>query len=216
MLSAEEASAVLLPRLARRGVGRAAGGGPLERWLFLAERSDGFLVDENRSNRSLVWGYHCFRGERWCSFANSDHRRYLLNAYRVLLTRARQGPPSHGFGAVINLSLVEMRAWPPPSRPSPVAARPAARQRRPVSVGGSSGQTKGTMCRPWLRDYGALGLFGERAGRFEYGPGVLTHIQSRRVTPQSSRGSVKKSGGQSCSLALTASRNFCSRAGVAA
>ena len=22
-----------------------------------------------------------------------DHRRYLLNAYRVLLTRARQGPP---------------------------------------------------------------------------------------------------------------------------
>ena len=34
--------------------------------------------------------------------------------------------------------------------------------------------------------------------------------------PQSSRGSVKKSGGQSSSLLPTASRNFCSRAGVAA
>src|ERR1017187_9373208 len=98
---------------------------------------------EMGQNCSLVWSYRDFRDDRWCSFANSDHRRYLLNAYRVLLTRARQGPPSPGFGAVINLSLVEMRAWPPPSRPSPVAARPAARQRRPVGVGGSSGQTKG-------------------------------------------------------------------------
>ena len=34
--------------------------------------------------------------------------------------------------------------------------------------------------------------------------------------PQPSRGSVKKSGGQSSSLLPTASRNFCSRAGVAA
>jgi hypothetical protein len=39
-----------------------------------------------RVSRSLVWSYHCFRDDRWCSFANSDHRRYLLNAYRVLLT----------------------------------------------------------------------------------------------------------------------------------
>ena len=146
----------------------------------------------------------------------------------------------------------------------------------------------------WLRDYAGLAFFGGRAGRFEYGPGVLTHIQdaddlyvgrqhsvtnerllnhnapqvrkhsrfdrvaptrvfaygnARRpeltcdryldaasefapeVTPdvspvfpgqfsesdpQSSRGSVKKSGGQSCSLAPTASRNLRSRAGVAA
>jgi hypothetical protein len=37
------------------------------------------------------WSYHQFRGDRWCNIANADNRRYLCNAYRVLLTRARQG-----------------------------------------------------------------------------------------------------------------------------
>jgi len=37
------------------------------------------------------WSFHDFRGDRWCNIANSDNRRYLRNAYRVLLTRARQG-----------------------------------------------------------------------------------------------------------------------------
>ncbi len=37
------------------------------------------------------WNYHDFRGNRWCNVANSDNRVYLRNAYRVLLTRARQG-----------------------------------------------------------------------------------------------------------------------------
>ncbi|HJX09724.1 MAG TPA: DUF2075 domain-containing protein [Candidatus Binatia bacterium] len=37
------------------------------------------------------WSFHDFRGDRWCNIANADNRRYLLNAYRVLLTRARQG-----------------------------------------------------------------------------------------------------------------------------
>jgi hypothetical protein len=37
------------------------------------------------------WGFYDFRGDRWCNIANADNRRYLLNAYRVLLTRARQG-----------------------------------------------------------------------------------------------------------------------------
>jgi hypothetical protein len=37
------------------------------------------------------WTYHYFRGDRWCNIANPENRRYLLNAYRVLLTRARQG-----------------------------------------------------------------------------------------------------------------------------
>ena len=37
------------------------------------------------------WSFHDFRGDRWTNIANSDNRRYLLNAYRVLLTRARQG-----------------------------------------------------------------------------------------------------------------------------
>jgi hypothetical protein len=37
------------------------------------------------------WTYHDFRGDRWTQIHNVDNRRYLLNAYRVLLTRARQG-----------------------------------------------------------------------------------------------------------------------------
>jgi hypothetical protein len=37
------------------------------------------------------WSYHYFRGDRWCNIASPENRRYLLNAYRVLLTRARQG-----------------------------------------------------------------------------------------------------------------------------
>jgi hypothetical protein len=37
------------------------------------------------------WNYHDFRGSIWNSIRNSDNRNYLRNAYRVLLTRARQG-----------------------------------------------------------------------------------------------------------------------------
>jgi hypothetical protein len=37
------------------------------------------------------WNYHDFRGKRWCNISNADNRVYLRNAYRVLLTRARQG-----------------------------------------------------------------------------------------------------------------------------
>lgn len=37
------------------------------------------------------WQYHSFRGESWTNVRKPDRQRYLLNAYRVLLTRARQG-----------------------------------------------------------------------------------------------------------------------------
>jgi schlafen family protein len=37
------------------------------------------------------WSFHDFRGDRWCNIANPNNQRYLCNAYRVLLTRARQG-----------------------------------------------------------------------------------------------------------------------------
>ncbi len=37
------------------------------------------------------WDYHDFRGKRWCNISNAENRVYLCNAYRVLLTRARQG-----------------------------------------------------------------------------------------------------------------------------
>ncbi len=37
------------------------------------------------------WSYHDFRGAKWQNVKNTDNRNYLKNAYRVLLTRARQG-----------------------------------------------------------------------------------------------------------------------------
>lgn len=41
--------------------------------------------------RDSNWSYHDFRGSRWCNVSKPDSRNYLRNAYRVLLTRARQG-----------------------------------------------------------------------------------------------------------------------------
>jgi hypothetical protein len=37
------------------------------------------------------WSYHDFRGTKWQNVKNTSNRNYLKNAYRVLLTRARQG-----------------------------------------------------------------------------------------------------------------------------
>ncbi|MCA8913319.1 MAG: DUF2075 domain-containing protein [Planctomycetes bacterium] len=37
------------------------------------------------------WSHHDFRGSSWCNIRNEANKQYLTNAYRVLLTRARQG-----------------------------------------------------------------------------------------------------------------------------
>ena len=37
------------------------------------------------------WTYNNFVGNRWTTIGSEDRRLYLKNAYRVLLTRARQG-----------------------------------------------------------------------------------------------------------------------------
>jgi hypothetical protein len=37
------------------------------------------------------WSYHKFRGATWQHVQKDDRKAYLTNAYRVLLTRARQG-----------------------------------------------------------------------------------------------------------------------------
>jgi DUF2075 family protein len=37
------------------------------------------------------WEYFGFKGKRWERVRKDSRQRYLLNAYRVLLTRARQG-----------------------------------------------------------------------------------------------------------------------------
>jgi len=39
----------------------------------------------------LEWKTFAFKGSKWQNVNNSDRRKYLINAYRVLLTRARQG-----------------------------------------------------------------------------------------------------------------------------
>ena len=37
------------------------------------------------------WAYRRFSGTKWQNINKKDKQQYLLNAYRVLLTRARQG-----------------------------------------------------------------------------------------------------------------------------
>ena len=37
------------------------------------------------------WQHHAFFGKRWQRIHKPERQRYLKNAYRVLLTRARQG-----------------------------------------------------------------------------------------------------------------------------
>ena len=39
----------------------------------------------------IDWTYHDFRGKRWQAVRSGERQAYLKNAYRVLLTRARQG-----------------------------------------------------------------------------------------------------------------------------
>ncbi len=53
-------------------------------WACVTWDADLRLVDG-------AWQYHSFRGDIWTNVNKADRQRYLLNAYRVLLTRARQG-----------------------------------------------------------------------------------------------------------------------------
>jgi hypothetical protein len=52
----------------------------------------GVTWDADLRRESGAWHYHEFRGKQWNNVSEKGNRqRYLLNAYRVLLTRARQG-----------------------------------------------------------------------------------------------------------------------------
>lgn len=44
-----------------------------------------------RHQGDTCWSHHDFRGSSWCRISNENNKQYLKNAYRVLLTRARQG-----------------------------------------------------------------------------------------------------------------------------
>jgi len=37
------------------------------------------------------WKTYSFKGNKWENIKKEERKRYLINAYRVLLTRARQG-----------------------------------------------------------------------------------------------------------------------------
>lgn len=48
-------------------------------------------ADLRRNADGTDWDYYAFRGTRWTHRNRPELQRYLLNSYRVLLTRARQG-----------------------------------------------------------------------------------------------------------------------------
>lgn len=49
------------------------------------------LWDADLRMTAQGWSQHSFKGARWTRINQPEDQRYLLNAYRVLLTRARQG-----------------------------------------------------------------------------------------------------------------------------
>jgi hypothetical protein len=49
------------------------------------------LWDGDLIHQPGFWRFRSFKGTRWQEIHDADARRYRLNAYRVLLTRARQG-----------------------------------------------------------------------------------------------------------------------------
>lgn len=51
----------------------------------------GVCWDANLRRESGAWSLYRFRGTRWETVREESRARYLVNAYRVLLTRARQG-----------------------------------------------------------------------------------------------------------------------------
>lgn len=48
-------------------------------------------ADLRRDADKTGWDYYRFRGSKWTKRRQEEQKRYLVNSYRVLLTRARQG-----------------------------------------------------------------------------------------------------------------------------
>lgn len=48
-------------------------------------------ADLRRTKDGKNWDYYSFRGTKWNKRNKPEQKRYLLNSYRVLMTRARQG-----------------------------------------------------------------------------------------------------------------------------
>ncbi len=47
--------------------------------------------DANYRRENNNWGHYTFRGTKWQNINKTEDKKYLMNSYRVLLTRARQG-----------------------------------------------------------------------------------------------------------------------------
>jgi DUF2075 family protein len=49
--------------------------------------------DAESGEKNLLgeWSHHSFKGNKWQNIHSKERQEYQLNAYRVLLTRARQG-----------------------------------------------------------------------------------------------------------------------------
>ena len=56
-------------------------------------KDDLYYVRFNKFRRKNEneWDHYSFRGSKWQHRNKAEQKRYLVNAYRVLLTRARQG-----------------------------------------------------------------------------------------------------------------------------
>ena len=48
-------------------------------------------ADLRRTDNGVAWEHYSFKGTKWMRRKKSEQKRYLVNSYRVLLTRARQG-----------------------------------------------------------------------------------------------------------------------------
>jgi len=48
-------------------------------------------ADLRRNDKNDGWDHYSFRGSKWMKRNKPEQKRYLVNSYRVLLTRARQG-----------------------------------------------------------------------------------------------------------------------------
>ncbi len=51
----------------------------------------GVCWDADLRRADDAWQHYAFKGANWQQVRNETNQLYLLNAYRVLLTRARQG-----------------------------------------------------------------------------------------------------------------------------
>ena len=60
-------------------------------WPIYDDRWAGVCWDANLRRADDAWQHYAFKCTKWQQVRNETNQLYLLNAYRVLLTRARQG-----------------------------------------------------------------------------------------------------------------------------